>query len=133
MPVLNSYSDIKNTGKIGIIKNRSIRENFTNLELTLTGLNTMVQDRLTVQQMRIDDILVNDINFIHLLKAMEPSMNIDNELQNNYELILNNQKTRNLLALKLSLTYSAIKHRQELGDEIDDLIQLVEVELKREQ
>ena len=133
LPVLNSYSDIKNTGKIGIIKNRSIRENFTNLELTLTGLTSLVADRLTLQQMRIDDIIVNDVNFVRLLKSMEPSINIDNELQNNYNLILNNQKTRNLLALKLSLTYSVIKHRQELGDEIDNLIQLVEVELKREQ
>jgi hypothetical protein len=133
LPVLNSYSDIKNTGKIGIIKNRSIRENFTNLELTLTGLTSLVADRLTLQQMRIDDIIVNDVNFVRLLKSMEPSINIDNELQNNYNLILNNQKTRNLLALKLSLTYSAIKHRQELGDEIDGLIQLVEVELKKEQ
>ncbi len=62
---------------------------------------------------------------------MEPGINIDNELQNNYTLILNNQKTRNLLALKLSLTYSAIQHRQELGNEIDNLIQLLEAELKR--
>ena len=133
LPVLNSYSDIKNTGKIGIIKNRIIRENFTNLELTLTGLTSLIADRLTLQQMRIDDIIVNDVNFVRLLKSMDPSINIDNELQNNYNLILNNQKTRNLLALKLSLTYAVIKHRQELGDEIDDLIQLVEVELKREQ
>ena len=133
LPVLNSYSDIKNTGKIGIIKNRSIRENFTNLELTLTGLTNLVKDRLTLQQMRIDNIIVNDVNFVRLLKSMEPSINIDNELQNNYNLILNNQKTRNSLALKLSLTYAVIEHRQELGDEIDDLIQLVEVELKREQ
>ncbi len=133
LPVLNSYSDTKNTGKIGIITNRRICENFTNLELTLTGLTTSIKDRLTLQQMRIDDIIVNDVNFVRLLKSMEPSINIDNESQNNYNLILNNQKTRNLLALKLSLTYAVIKHRQELGDEIDDLIQLVEVELKREQ
>jgi len=93
----------------------------------------LVKDRLTLQQMRIDNIIVNDVNFVRLLKSMEPSINIDNESKNNYNLILNNQKTRNLLALKLSLTYSAIKHRQELGDEIDDLIQLVEVELNREQ
>ncbi len=133
LPVLNSYSDIKNTGKISIIKNRNIRENFTNLELSLTGLTNLVKDRLTLQQMRIDDIIVNDVNFVRLLKSLEPSINIDNELQNNYNLILNNQKTRNLLALKLSLTYSVIKHRQELGDEIDNLIQLIDVELKREQ
>ncbi len=133
LPVLSSYSDIKNTGKIGIITNRSIRENFTNLELTLTGLTSLVKDRLTLQQMRIDDIIVNDVNFVRLLKSMEPSIKIYNESQNNYNLILNNQKTRNSLALKLSLTYAVIKYRHELRDEIDDLIQLVEVELKREQ
>lgn len=91
----------------------------------------MVNDRLTVQQMRIDDILVNDVNFVRLLKTTEPKINIDNELQNNYKLILENQKTRNLLALKLSLTYSVINNRQELGAEIDNLIQLLENELKR--
>ncbi len=133
VPVLNSYSDIKNTGKIGIITNHSIRENFTNLELKLTGLASVVKDRLTLQQMRIDDIIVNDVNFVRLLRSMEPNINIDDELQNNYNLILNNQKTRNLLALKLSLTYSVIRHRQELEAEIDNLIQLVEVELQREQ
>ncbi|WP_157961187.1 hypothetical protein [Lutibacter citreus] len=63
---------------------------------------------------------------------MEPNINIDNESKNNYNLILNNQKIKNLLALKLSLTYSAIKYRQEFGDEIDDLIQLVKLELQRE-
>ena len=133
LPVLSSYSDIKNTGKIGIIKNRNIRENFANLELTLAGLTSVVEDRLIVQQTRIDDILVNDVNFVRLLKEMDPAINIDNELQNDYNLILSNQKTRNLLALKLSLTYSVILQRQELGEEIDDLMQVVEVELEREQ
>ncbi|WP_211251556.1 hypothetical protein [Maribacter antarcticus] len=130
MPVINSYSDIKNTGKIAIVKSRSIRESFTNLERTLTNLPSLVTDRLILQQMRIDDIIVNDLNFVRMLKSIDPSINIDNESQNNYSLILNNQKTRNLLALKLSLTYSTIKPRQEFGDEIDDLIQFLEVELK---
>lgn len=133
LPVLNSYSDIKNTGKLGIIKNRSIHENFTNFELTLTRLTSLIADRLTLQQMRIDDIIINDVNFVRLLKSMESSITIDNELQNNYSLILNHQKTRNLLALKLSLTYSAIEYRQKLGRDIANLIQLVEVKLKKEQ
>ncbi len=132
VPVLSSYSDIKNTGKIGVIKNRKIRESFTNLELTLTELTSLVMDRLIVQQTRIDDILINDVNFVRLLKSMEPTINIDNESQNNYNLILTNKKTRNLLALKLGLTYSAIKNRQELGEEIDELIQQIKAELQRE-
>ena len=132
VPVLSSYSDIKNTGKIGVIKNRKIRESFANLELTLTELTSLIMDRLIVQQTRIDDILINDVNFVRLLKSMEPTINIDNESQNNYNLILTNKKTRNLLALKLGLTYSAIKNRQELGEEIDTLIQQIKAELQRE-
>ena len=89
-------------------------------------------DRLIVQQTRIDDILINDVNFVRLLKSMEPTFNIDNESQNNYNLILTNKKTRNLLALKLGLTYSAIKNRQEFGEEIDKLIQQIKAELQRE-
>lgn len=82
--------------------------------------------------MRIDDIIVNDVNFVRLLGLTEPSIKIDKESKSNHQLILNNQKIRNLLALKLSLTYYGIKYRQELGDEIDDLIQLVTLELQRE-
>ena len=128
-PVLNSYTDIKNTGKTGIVTNRKIRESFTNLELTLTGLTSLINDRLTLQQMRVDDIIANDINFVRLLKSMDANIDIDSELPNNYIEILSAPKTRNLLALKLSLTYDAIKLRQELGKDIDALIQLIEVEL----
>jgi hypothetical protein len=128
-PVLNSYTDIKNTGKTGIVTNRKIRESFTNLELSLTGLTSLINDRLTLQQMRIDDIIANDLNFVRLLKSMDANINTENESPNNYLLILSNSKTRNLLALKLSLTYDAIKLRQELDNDIDALIQLLETEL----
>lgn len=95
----------------------------------------MVTDRLTLQQMRIDDIIIiiNDVNFVRLLNSIEPKHNIDYESENDYNSILNNQKIRNSLALKLSLASAAITHRKELGVEIDDLIQLVEVELKKEE
>jgi len=131
VPVLNSYTDIKNTGKLSLITNRNIREKFANLELTLSGLTTGVKDRLTVQQIRIDNILINDVNFVRLLKRIDPSINIDGEIENNYSVLLNNQKIRNLLTLKLGITYSVIKKRKELGAEIDHLIHLLEVELNK--
>lgn len=90
----------------------------------------MLADRLLLQQMRIDDIIVNDVNFVRLLNSQEPNISINNELENDYKAILENQKIRNLLALKLSLTNSTIDQRQEFSDKIDQLIQLIEVELK---
>ena len=46
VPVINSYSDIKNTGKTGLITNEQIRRRFTNLELSIINLRNQVDDRL---------------------------------------------------------------------------------------
>jgi hypothetical protein len=82
VPVINTYSDIKSTDKLSIIKNREIRESFNGLELAINDLNAFVSDRLTVQQLRIDEIAVNEINFIPLLKR-QTSLDITNEIPNN--------------------------------------------------
>jgi len=103
VPVINTYSDIKSTGKLSIIKNREIRVSFNGLELAINDLNILVSDRLTVQQIRIDEIAVNEINFIPLLKRLT-GIDITNEIPNNYKSLLSNPKTRNLLGIKLVLT-----------------------------
>jgi len=46
---------------------------------------------------------------------------------------MSNQKTRNLLVLQLSLTNSTINTRQNPEEEIDNLIRLFEVDLKKRQ
>lgn len=129
VPVLNTYSDIKSTNKLSIIKNREIRESFNGLELAINDLNVLVSDRLTVQQLRIDEIGVNEINFIPLLKKFT-SLDITNEIPNNYKSILSNPKTRNLLGIKLVLTYQVLKNREDLEKEIDRLISLLETEIE---
>lgn len=48
VPVINSYSDIKNTGKTSLITNEQIRRRFTNLELSIFHLRNQVDDRLRV-------------------------------------------------------------------------------------
>ena len=130
VPVINTYSDIKSTDKLSIIKNREIRESFNGLELAINDLNVLVSDRLTVQQLRIDEIAVNEINFIPLLKR-QTSLDITNEIPNNYKSILSNPKTRNLLGIKLELTYQVLKNRKDLEIEIDRLISLLETEIEK--
>ena len=131
VPVINTYSDIKSTDKLSIIKNREIRESFNGLELAINDLNVLVSDRLTVQQIRIDEIAVNKINFIPLLKKGQTSIDITNEIPNNYKSILSNPKTRNLLGINLELTDTVLKNRKDLGIEIDKLISLLETELEK--
>ena len=130
VPVINTYSDIKNTGELSTIKNKNIRENFTDLELKIESLNSQVADRLTVQQLRIDEIGINEINFIPLLQNLKTKISITDEITNDYKLILANPKTRNLLAIKLDLTYTTLNKREGLAKAIDQLILMLETELE---
>ena len=99
------------------------------MEFSLNRLNDILEDRLNVHQIRIDDILENEINFIPLVKSNIPNVNIDNELPNDYDQILSNKRIRNLLGMKLTFTQDAINFRKNLDVEIENLILLIETEL----
>jgi hypothetical protein len=131
IPVINTYTDLKNTNKLGLIKNQKIKEKFTSLEVNLNKLKGFLDDRLHVQQIRIDDVSENEINFIPLIKSSIPTINITNEKQNNYEQIINNQRIRNLLGIKLNMTQDVLNYRENLDKEIKELIMLIESELHK--
>ena len=130
VPVINSYSDIKNTGNTGLITNEQIRRRFTNLELSIINLRIQVDDRLRVQQLRIDEIAVNDLNFVRLVSLLVPEIKVENEPENSYQRFLQNQRIRNQIALKLALTNDVIGDRRELDSEIKSLISLLEEEIE---
>jgi hypothetical protein len=130
-PVINSYTEIKNTGQTGLIMNQKIRQGFTNLELSINHLQDRIDDRLRVQQLRIDAIAINNINFVRMASIRSPDLILDQEPENDYHLLLGNQKIRNLLAMKLEFTNEVIETRQHLDDEINSLIKLLEDEIEK--
>jgi hypothetical protein len=129
IPTFNAYNNLKNTNKLSLIKNKKINEKFTELEFRLKKLNDILNDRLSVHQIRIDDILEKDINFIPLVKSNVPNINIENESSNNYSQLLEIKRIRNLLGMKLSFTQDVIDYRKNLDTEIKELILLIETEL----
>ena len=129
LPVINAYSDYKNTGKIGLIKNKNLRKKFTDLEMSLNQLKEMTKDRMTVQQIRIDNIAENEINFILLTKRSIPELNIENEIMNDYNVALKNFSTRNLLTIKLRMTDDVILFNEDLKLEILNIMTLIDTEL----
>ena len=107
-----------------------MNEKFTNLEFRLNRLNDILEDRLSVHQIRIDDILERDINFIPLIKSNVPEINIINETENDYYELLKIKRIRNLLGMKLTLTQDVIDRREYLDKEIGELIVLIKNEIK---
>lgn len=47
VPIINSYSDIKNTGNTGLISNEQIRQRFTRLELGINNLRNQINESET--------------------------------------------------------------------------------------
>ena len=74
--MINSYTDIKNSGKTGQITNIEIRKRFSNLEVSISNLSTVLKGRLTVHQMRIDAIATEELNFLNLLKGNISNLDI---------------------------------------------------------
>ena len=130
IPVMNSYADLKSTGRTALIKNKQIRENFTNLEISINNLENLVKDRLTVQQIRIDNIAHTQINFVRLMKKEYPSINLEQENLNDYTVILDQPDIRNLIAIKLELTDGVLKYRKALLNQINELDKLLKNEIE---
>jgi hypothetical protein len=133
IPIIKSYAEIKNTGKTALISNRDLREMFTNLEISLDRLKTLVADRLTVQQLRIDEIAETQLNFIRIFNSPASKLSVDlgNEPENDYPELFKDPRIRNLFAMKLALTEDVLTFRQDLQNEIDLIITLIESELKK--
>lgn len=129
-PTFNAYNNLKYTNKLSLIRAKAVKDKFTELEFRLNQLNDILKDRLNVHQIRIDDILENDINFIPLVKSNVPELDITKESGNNYYELLKQKRIRNLLGMKLTFTQDVINNRVNLDKEIDALIILIEDELK---
>lgn len=131
LPIINTYINLKNTNKLSLIKNKKINEKFSDLDFQFNRVQDILADRLTVHQVRIDNILEKDINFIPLVKSNVPEINIANEIPTNYKDILSEKRIRNLIGMKLTFTQDVIDRRKDLDREMKRLISLIETELHK--
>ncbi|SHH41863.1 DUF6090 family protein [Winogradskyella jejuensis] len=130
LPTLTTYLNLKNTNQLGLIKNKVISEKFTQLDFKYNRLSDILNDRLNVQEIRIDNISENEINFIPLIKSEIPEIDSANEIATDYIEILKDKNVRNLLGMKLTLTQDILTRRLELDTEIKELLQLIDAQLK---
>lgn len=129
LPTFNTYNDLKNTNKLSLIKNKNIYKKFNDLELRINMLRDILEDRLNVHQIRIDDIVEKEVNFIPLIKYNISNVSVEKETPNDYSEILLKKQTRNLIGIKLSFTQDIIDYRQNLDKEIKELILLIKEEI----
>ncbi|AVR45418.1 hypothetical protein C7S20_09115 [Christiangramia fulva] len=128
-PIINTYTDLKNSDRLGLIKNQQLREKFTDLETSIAELKSMLDDRLFVHQLRIDDIAENEVNFVRYLNSRLPDINMAEEPENDYGSLLKKQRVRNLFAIKLYMTLQVLDLRKNLDNQIAQLEEAIQTEL----
>ena len=128
VPVMQTYSDLKSSGNISIIQNYEIREELSELQFGLNNLDRQQKDLLSVQQLRIDGIAINDLDFITLLSASEYKEFKSGE-KNDYKAFISEQSIRNTLGAKLTLMDTALDIRNEIITSCKKLLKVIESEL----
>ena len=132
IPVINTYTDLKNAGQTNLISDENIRIKFTSLENSLYELKDQVDDRLNYQQMHCDSWAIENQNFVRITKLRANAIYPDMEPgpENDYVQMFNDQKFLNVIAGKLTMSDGVIRDRNALHEEIIELIDLVEIELE---
>lgn len=128
--VVSAISEIQTSGNSGKISNDKIRKQIATLDIQLNEVATFVKDRLTVQQLSIDNFVLKINNFSKLVYGSDKNYDIDYGPINDYQSLINDQKIQNAIAMKLDLTGSVIRERVKLISEINKLNELMEKELK---
>lgn len=129
-PVIISYEDLKNSGNSGKITNPTLRTRLSVMELINQALAKMIDDRLSVHQIRIDNIVEQDANYLPMVAARRNLDNLDIGNPNDYTLLLQDQEVKNLLGMKLDLTYEVLGVRENLDRILTQVIELVESEIR---
>lgn len=129
VPVIITYKDLQNAGNTGKIQNTQLRTKLSEMWLKVQMLESIIGDRLSVHQTRIDNIVEYELNFLPMLAARKNLTDIYTGDPNDYIQILEKQNVRNLLGLKLDLSMIVLSLREDLDQELAQVIELVKSEI----
>ena len=131
-PVIQTYSDLKSSGKVSLITNQQIKDRLTKLENSMVDLRFQVDDNMTVQQINVDKITVKYLDIVQMLNERNPKFKLTPINSNDYRALLQNKEITSTLALKLLVVDNLVDERLALHNEIKSLISLIENELKNQ-
>ncbi len=129
VPVIITYTDLQNSGDTGKIQNSRLRSRLSEMGLKILMLESIIGDRLSVHQTRIDNIVEYEINYLPLLVAEKNLTSIQPGNANDYLQIMQKQNVRNLLGIKLDLTLIVLNLRESLDRELAQVIEMVQSEI----
>ena len=130
IPVIQTYSDLKSSGKVSLITNQQIKKLLTKLENSMIDLRFQVNDNMSVQQINADKISLKYLDLAQMLNGRKPKFKLTPLNQNDYRSLLQNKEVASTLALKLLVIDNLVEERINLHNDIINLINLIDNELQ---
>ena len=128
---IESYVEIQDFDKLPE-KNSMIIRGISTIENRIRNIKVNNQDRLVVQQQRIDPYLVSSLSLPSLLNATDSTLQLYELGEFNLSETLNNPEFRNAIALKMSLTMHIVDQYTSLQESIREVITIIDNELNQE-
>jgi hypothetical protein len=127
--VIQTYNDLKNAGEVSLIQNPAIREALAEIENGLINLTSQQEDLLTVQQMRVDQIVINHVDFATVVQKAG-SAEISPGLANDYAKLFEIRELKNTFVAKYMLLQGIRRYLEALIESSKNLLAQIESEIK---
>lgn len=129
VPIIQTYNDLKNAGEVSLIQSRTLRESLAEIENGLYNLTLQNEDLLTVQQMRVDPIAINYIDFATVIQKAR-SAEISAGSPNDYGKLFEIRELKNTFVAKYELLRNGQSYQEEMLESSKKLLALIESEIK---
>lgn len=129
-PVIQTYNDIKSSGKTVLIQNEDIRNKFAFLEYTANAIRNNLDDKMIVQQFQVDEIVAKYLDMVTYMERVDTGANYL-KMNSDYDSILENKEFRNTIASKQLLSRGLYADRVVFNELLVELSELIEKELQR--
>lgn len=95
VPIIITYADLQNAGNTGKIKNTRLRIRLSEMWLKVQIYDSIIDDRLSFHQTRIDNIIEYELNFLPMLAARKNLTDINTGHPKEYIQLLQKPNVRN--------------------------------------
>ena len=128
IPVIQVGEDLNNSGKSTLISNEQVRNKLLKLDSDTERLRFQIDDKLNIQQSRIDELLIRHFNLRRMVKMLS-GYNDPQEPLTDLDAILDNAELANVMSVKLTMSEFVLNNRTILQTTIKELIDLIDDEL----
>jgi hypothetical protein len=119
-PELNVYEDLKNSGELGLLKDREVRRTLSAMDTGLQKWRLATDDLTVVQQLNVDPYLLRHLELDRLLSdLLGVNVAAGSFSAEDYERLLAERVFRNLVAFKLDVIQNVSRSASQLESDFE--------------